>query len=349
MEHHSLSEREELVLRAVVHLYILSAEPVGSRAVVKRFQLEISPATVRNVMSDLEEIGYLQQLHTSSGRVPTDKGYRYYVDYLMHVQDVTQAERSRLEAELSSSLSDADDVIRQTSHLLALISHQTSIVESPNPPKAEVRGIEILPLGGERLVFLLADNYGRVRTAVTSITEEFRNDDFQKLTRFLNETLTGTPVDQIGSVLESNLTRYMDEQRKLAESAMKIMNAMQSNPPERLFLEGAAQLFEQPEFRDVDRAREVFGLLEERDRVMELLRAGIQRNDLHRSRVVIGSEAAPHGTEDISIVSAPYSIGDEQVGMLGVLGPRRMPYSRLTGVVEYTAGMLSRILTRMSN
>ena len=117
----------------------------------------------------------------------------------------------------------------------------------------------------------------------------------------------------------------------------------------QLVLDGAAQLFEQPEFRDVDKAREVFGLLEERDRVMELLRAGIETQERHSSRVVIGSEAAQHGMETISVVSAPYNIGGEPAGMLGVLGPRRMSYSRMTGLVEYTASMLSRLLTRMAS
>ncbi|MDZ4858270.1 MAG: hypothetical protein SGI88_04750, partial [Candidatus Hydrogenedentes bacterium] len=124
-----LSDREKLILQAAVHSFITTAEPVGSRAIVKRFDLDLSAATVRNVMADLEEAGYLQQLHTSSGRVPTDLGYRYYVDYLMRAQELTLHERARIETELTARLNDADEVMRQTSHLLALLSHQTGIVE----------------------------------------------------------------------------------------------------------------------------------------------------------------------------------------------------------------------------
>ena len=162
MNEQHLSDREELVLQAVVHSYITSAEPVGSRSIVKRFSLEVSPATVRNVMADLEEAGFLQQLHTSSGRVPTDVGYRYYVDYLMRIQRVTLTERTRVEGELVAKLNDADDLLRQTSHLLALLSHQTGIVEAPSLGDAEIRQIEITPLEGGRIVVLLADSFGCV-------------------------------------------------------------------------------------------------------------------------------------------------------------------------------------------
>ncbi|MFO7974032.1 MAG: hypothetical protein R6V12_05300, partial [Candidatus Hydrogenedentota bacterium] len=146
MEHgaEQLSPRERLILQAVVHTYITTAEPVGSRAIVRRFDLDVSAATVRNVMADLEEAGYLRQLHTSSGRVPTDKGYRYYVDFLMNVQELTVAERARIQGELSRKLDDADEVIRNTSRLLALTSHHMGLVEAPDQRNAEVCRVEMV-------------------------------------------------------------------------------------------------------------------------------------------------------------------------------------------------------------
>lgn len=343
-----LTERESLILQAVVHLYITSAEPVGSRAVVRRFGLDLSPATVRNVMADLEEAAYLKQLHTSSGRVPTDKGYRYYVDYLMQIQDVTQTERGRIEQRLGERLSDADEVLRQTSYLLALISHQTSIVEPPSLSVAEVEHVEVVPLGERRLVFLVADNYGGVRTMVFQSPLKVSSDDANRLNRFMNEQLRNTPVDRVVASLESKINSFIDEQRRLAEQAVELLKMLPSGASDTLFLEGATMLFEQPEFKNVEKAREVFGLLEERDRVMELLRAGAVNQEPHLSRVVIGSEAHQEGFEDLSIVSAPYKVGEKTVGMLGVVGPRRMPYSRLTGLVEYTAARLGGLLTKLS-
>ena len=348
MEFVKLNEREELILQAVVHAYIMTAEPAGSRAIVKRFNLDISPATVRNVMADLEEAGYLTQKHASSGRVPTDRGYRYYVDFLMRVQELTQTERRRVEKDLNERLSDADEILKQTSHLLALISHQTSIIEGPSLSEARVRRLEVMPLEPNRLVVLLADNYGRVRTRVLPVIEPVSSDDAARLTRFLNEHLQGVSIEQLGNTLEKKLEEFIHEERKLATQALHLLTTMPNDRGGQLFLDGATQLFEQPEFRDVGRAREVFGLLEERDRVMDLLRTGAALGATSSARVIIGRESSDQGMEELSIVTAPYSVGDRPIGTLAVLGPRRMPYWRLTGMVEYTANVVGRLLTRLA-
>ena len=342
-----VSEREELILQAVVHQYITTAEPVGSRAVVKRYRLEISPATVRNVMADLEEMGYLQQLHTSSGRVPTDSGYRYYVDYLMEIQELTQTERQHLETNLRERLSDADEILRQTSQLLALISNQTAIVEAPIA-NARVRHLDVLPLDAHRAVLLIADNHGRVRTMTLPVEKSFNPEAAQRLSLFLNDHLQDELVETLSDAFGQKLRMFVDEQRKLAEQAMSLLTLLPGEKTGQLYLEGATQLFQQPEFKDVGRVQEVFDLLGERDRMMELLRAGIVNPDPHNSRVVIGSESKSSGMEYISVVSAPYTIDGEQVGMVGILGPRRMPYSKLSGIVEYTASKLGALLTRLS-
>lgn len=343
-----LSEREKLILQAVVHSYITTAEPVGSRSIVRRFDLGVSAATVRNVMSDLEEHGYLQQLHTSSGRVPTDEGYRYYVDYLMRVQDLTLQERARIEKELTAKLDDADEVMRQTSHLLALMAHQTGIVEVPGEGRAQVNRIELVPVSQTRTAILIADSLGRVRTQIVSNERLMDSVQVQRLSAFLNENLRGVPVENLAQSLQTRLRVYLDEQRGLAEEAMRLLQLLPAHRPGQLFLEGATQLFEQPEFRDVERAREVFSLLEERDRLVDLLRVGVMNEEQAGTYVIIGKEAIGKGIDGISIVASPYSVGSKNVGMIGVLGPRRMPYSRITAVVDYTAGMLSRLLTKLA-
>ncbi|HIJ64517.1 MAG TPA: heat-inducible transcription repressor HrcA [Candidatus Hydrogenedentes bacterium] len=343
-----LSERERLILRAVVHTYITTAEPVGSRSVVRRFGLDLSAATVRNVMYDLEEAGFLQQLHTSSGRVPTDRGYRYYVDYLMRAQELTLAERTRIEREFRAKMDDADEVMRQTSHLLALISHQTGIVEAPAEENAMVRRIELVSVSEMRVAVMVVDNYGRVRTMMVPLDVPLEINKLAKLNGFLNEHLEGVPVNQLASSLHETMRTLLDEQRQLAQAAVRVLDLVPHERPGQLFLEGATQLFEQPEFRDVNRAREVFNLLEERKRLAELLRMRMDERGGARSWVVIGSETQADGLEDISVVASPYCVEGRTVGLLGVLGPRRMPYSRLTAVVEYTASMLGRFLTRLA-
>lgn len=344
-----LSEREELILQAVVQSYITSAEPAGSRAIVKRFDLALSPATVRNVMADLEDMGYLQQLHTSSGRVPTDRGYRYYVNHLMRVQELAQGERDRLETEFARRVSDTDQVMRHTSQLLALVSHHTSIVEAPDEGQAEIRRVELMPIGGSRVAILVADTFGRVHTMVVPQEQALADAEMERVGRFLNDNLRGTSIDSLAHTIEARVRLCLDEQRHLAERALKLLDLLPQRRLGQLFLEGATQLFEQPEFHDIGKARQVFTFLEEREELAGLLRKSIAENDRPGARILIGSETERKGLEEISVVSAHYEVGGRPVGMIGVLGPRRMHYSKLTALVEYTAGMLGKMLTRMSN
>lgn len=343
-----LNEREQLILQAVVNSYITTADPVGSRSVVKRFDLGLSPATVRNVMADLEELGYLQQIHTSSGRIPTDAGYRYYVNYLMGVHELTLRERSRIEDEFAAKLNDADEVLRHTSQLLALITHQAGLAEAPSDDHAFVNRLEVMQVGPERVALLIVDNYSRVRTLTVNLNEQVTSDQVQTLSRFLNAHLSGARLDGLVRTIEMRLKDFMDEQRKIAELALKVLGLAPAYRPSQLFLEGASHLFEQPEFQDTGKAREVFGLIEERTALMGMLRRSLADGERVNSAIHIGRLEGTPGLDDISVIASPYYCRGEAVGMIGVLGPRRMPYSRLTAIVDYTAGMVGRILNRLA-
>lgn len=343
-----LNEREQLILQAVVNSYITTADPVGSRSVVKRFDLGLSPATVRNVMADLEELGYLQQIHTSSGRIPTDAGYRYYVNYLMGVHELTLRERNRIEDEFAAKLNDADEVLRHTSQLLALITHQAGLAEAPSDDHAFVNRLEVMQVGPERVALLIVDNYSRVRTLTVNLNEQVTPDQVQTLSRFLNTHLSGARLDGLVRTIEMRLKDFMDEQRKIAELALKVLGLAPAYRPSLLFLEGASHLFEQPEFQDTGKAREVFGLIEERTALMGMLRRSLVDGERVNSAIHIGRLDGTPGLDDISVIASPYYCKGEAVGMIGVLGPRRMPYSRLTAIVDYTAGMVGRILNRLA-
>jgi heat-inducible transcriptional repressor len=267
------------------------------------------------------------------------------VDYLMRVQALTSAEQQRIEHELSAQLNDMDDVMRHTSQLLALVTHQAGLVSGPDESSAEVRRIDLMPMSGTRVAVLIADNLGRVRTMMAGLDEPLQADELAQLARFLNENLDGAPLDKLSATVASRMHSYLDEQRRLAERALSVLDMLPKNRQSQLFLEGAMQLFEQPEFRDVGKAREVFSMLDERDRLLDLLRAGVEGAGCS---VLIGSESRDQGMQEISVVASPYCVGDKPVGMLGVLGPRRMPYPRLMAIVDYTAGMLGRFLTRLA-
>jgi len=344
-----LNEREELILQAVVQSYITTAERVGSRAIVKRYNLDFSPATVRNVMPDLTDYGFLQQLHTSSGRVPTDRGYRYYVNHLMKVQSLTRTEQQRMEEEFAQHMSDTDAIMQHTSHLLAMVSHHAGIVEAPDESSAQVSRIELMPMGSQRLAVLIADTYGRVHSMIIEHDRLIDEEQRSRVNRFLNENLQGVAIDRLAPSVESRVREYIDEQRRVAEDALTLLGMLPQHRPGQLFLEGTTYLFEQPEFHSVDKAREVFNLLEEKEQLTGLLRESITRGDEGRAHIIIGSETSRKGLNEISLISAPYRIDGKPVGMIGVLGPRRMQYPKLTALVDYTADMLGRLLTRLAS
>jgi len=340
-----LSERERTILYAVVNCYITTAEPVGSRSVVKQFGLDWSPATVRNTMADLEDLGFLKQVHTSSGRVPTEAGFKYYVTYLMQVQELTLRERAQIEDELNRKLNDTDDVLRQTTQLLALLTHQAGIAETPAEASVRVQRIEAVRVSDSRMAVLLVDNYGRVRSTSVEVGEAVSADQLLRLNNFMNANLGGVEVERMADDVRQRLKDYFDEQRLLAQRALEVLDMLPQQKTKLLFVDGAMQLFDQPEFSDMSRAREVFGLFEHHDQIATVLRDGM-RESAGARRVFIGAEGT--ALDGLSVVAAPYTVNGRAVGMVGILGPRRMPYSRLTSVVDYTAGMVSRILERFA-
>lgn len=341
-----LSEREQDILHAVVNSYITTAEPVGSRTVVKRFGIDLSAATVRNVMADLEEQGYLQQVHTSSGRVPTDQGYRYYVQHLMQVQQLTLQERRRIESEFQKRLDDLDDLMRHTSHLLALASHQAGVAEAPHREQARVQRFELVPLGENRITVLLVDNFGAVHAMNTTVESPMGRDSIESLNRFLNQNFCGYAIGALAESVRVKLGELLDEQRKLAQRAVEVLDLLPKRQERRLFLEGTVQLLEQPEFQRLDQAKGVFELFEEQDRLIALLRKAV--SDKEGSAIFISKQEDNMGSEGIGVVASSYTVDGEPAGVIGVLGPRRMPYSRLTAVVQFTADTLSRLLTKLA-
>lgn len=341
----ALNEREREILSAVVNSYITTAEPVGSRTVVKRFGLDLSAATVRNVMADLEEHGYLQQVHTSSGRVPTDLGYRYYVDHLMQVQRLTLQERRRLENEFERRVEDVNAILQHTSHLLALVTHQAGIAEAPDTGQARVQRFELVPVRENRIAVLMVDNFGTVHSMTVSASAPVEPRRVESLNNFLNSNFHGYSIGTLADSVRTKLGELLDEQRNLAQSALEVLDLIPARQGKRLFLEGTVQLFEQPEFQQLDQAKEVFGLLEEHDRLIALLRKAVAEGE--GKAIFISKYEDKLGSEGIGVVASSYSVDGEPAGLIGVLGPRRMPYSRLTSVVQYTAELVGRLLTRM--
>lgn len=336
-----LTERNKKILEAIIEDYITTAEPVGSRAVTKRHGLSLSPATVRNVMSDLEEMGFLCSPHTSAGRVPTDKAYRFYVDSLLAVGTIDKAERERIRKRYSVAGRDVGAVLRETSLMLSSVSHYMGIVLAPRFSSTIFRHIEFIKLGGRRILAILVAQNGTIQNKLIESEEELVAADLVRMSNYLNELLEGLAVSEVrAKVLEemqSEKVLYDD----LLSRALKLSEQTLEEGGAQIFMEGQTNILEQPEFADVRRMREVFRAFEEKSQIVNLLDRSLSAQGV---QIFIGSETHLNQMEGLSVVTSTYLTGKNTLGVLGVIGPTRMGYAKVIPIVDYTARLVSRIL-----
>lgn len=339
-----LDERKMRILQAVTDDYIVTAEPIGSRTVARRHDLGISPATIRNEMADLEELGYLQQPHTSAGRIPSDKGYRYYVDELMEPYPKTEAERElvRREVRARGHAQAMEELIFRAARLLSALSRYTALVAAPRLGAAEVHHLQLLPLDPRRILLVLVLRPGFVVNRMVSVGRLVAPGELQNLSEYLSRRLRGMTVSGLGATLFSELREDIADP-VLAEAAIELLEqALNGEHSESAYLDGITNILHQPEFRDVEKARELLGFLDDREQVAEMLAEYGKTSGI---RVTIGSEHPRAEMRACSVVTATYSIGSTVVGTLGVLGPTRMEYARAVALVEMVAESLSDTLT----
>jgi len=340
-----LDERHERVLGAVIHAYVTLAKPVGSGTLVCRYAMGVSSATVRNIMADLERMGYLNRRHISSGRIPTDAGYRYYVDLLLNVEPPTSRQKNRIDAEYCAEPVDLESILERTSRRLAFESRCAGVVKGPLAGRRWLVQIKLVRLAPDRLLVVLVDNLDTVRSYTVNLRGELSRSQVERMSdRFnalLDETLAG------GSVPRSigwQLKRMRTELDSCSSQASEILARLPTRGFDgRIYVEGARSILDQPEFRDPAMTRAVLDVLSKDDKLSLLLRHF--RDESRGVTFLIGSDVAVASVAGISVVAACYSIGERPVGTLAVIGPRRMHYSRAASLVSYTAEALSEALT----
>ncbi len=342
-----LSEREKDILRTIIHLYILNATPIGSRALSKYLQneLKLSPATIRNIMADLEDMNLITHPHTSAGRVPTDKGYRYYVDTLMPHRPLTQKEKKKVIEQIEAAESkEPEAVLRDTSKLLGLLSNCLAVVEIPDIVEFKVEKIELIPITTSRLLVVIALDSQIVRTV--TIEAEFAIDtkDIEKISEMINERISGRPL----KFVQQNFSRIISDSqysklplvRLFVDSIDKVFNP--NYYQDRLHIAGTQSILENPEFEDVNRVRSVIELVENEDVIIHVLENA--DTSIGNLRILIGGEMNNVLLEDYSLISTKYSIGSAS-GKIGLIGPKRMNYSHLTALIKF----VGRKITEKSN
>lgn len=336
-----LSERNKKILEAIIEDYIVTAEPVGSRAVTRRHGLALSPASVRNVMADLEEMGFLASPHTSAGRVPTDKAYRFYVDSLLTVRKIDKPERELIRKQYNAAGRDIGAILHETSRMLSSVSHYTGIVLAPRFSSTIFRHIEFVKLSGRRILTVLVAQNGSVQNRLIESEEEFATEDLVRMSNYLNELLEGLPVAQVRTRILEEMKGEKALYDSLIARALVLSEQTLEEEGAQIFIEGQTNIFEQPEFADVGRMKTIFRAFEEKGHLVDLLDRCINAQGV---QIFIGAETHLNRMEGLSVVTSTYLTGKNTLGVLGVIGPTRMGYAKVIPIVDYTAKLVSRLL-----
>jgi heat-inducible transcriptional repressor len=342
-------DRKRKLLQAVIHEFIKTGKPVGSAHVASNYRLDLSPATLRNVMSELEEEGFLTHPHTSAGRVPTDKAYRFYVDAIMEVQRLAQMEEDRLTKEYKARLSEIEDVMLSTSKTLSVLSKFTGFVWSPGLERARLRHVELIPLDPRRVLAVLVSDTGMVKHRAVSFDRAVPLEFLEDLRHLLNEELRGKPFAEARESLLDHMDRITQRQMDLSELARRLAKEAFSVGEEgNMYLDGAGTLLSLPDFQNQEDMRSIAHLLDEKGHLGELIAKEAGATGKKGVVVRIGAENRNPEMKNLSVVSSSYAVNGRQVGILGILGPKRMEYSKMVGLVDAVSRVVSQALERMA-
>lgn len=335
-----LDERKRMVLRAIIDSYIETAEPVGSRTIARKHDLGVSPATIRNEMADLEETGYLQQPHVSAGRIPSDKGYRFYVDALMEPYKFSAAELERIEKEMSDSKLSPESALHEAARLLALLTESVSLIVAPSTDQLVFKHLQLVPLDETGILVTLVLHPMIVKNRLIRTKQEYSPEQINELSVAINKKLRGITYRELGATILNEIIRdYGEIGRVLVEL---VLQGLVEDKGEQLYASGTVNILSQPEFRDVERAIALFKALEQKEHLLSVLTTTSKSSGV---QVVIGHENIHTAMQGCSLVTCTYYIGSDVVGTLGVLGPTRMDYARVVSAVGLVSHTLSALLT----
>lgn len=347
-----LDLRKQRILQAIVHDYVATAEPVGSQVLVERYSLGVKSATIRSEMAEMSERGYLRQPHTSAGRVPSDQGYRFYVNRLMPLPIIPPDESDAIRRVVESASSELDAILQQTCRLLAEMTRLPAVATPPDADDTELRQIFVTPVGSVKTLLVLLFSTGRAENRLLPLPVTAAQALL--LANALNERWGGMPLSRLrtggasgGSVPPPELAPLASLWNRLCDDIFVAARTVGSDAP--MFVEGTNTVLSYPEFRDVDRLSQFLATLQERAALLELLDSALKIADRQGPvRVAIGEEMGRPALAGFAVVKAPYFIGGRESGMLGVLGPTRMDYARASAAVGLMANTVGDLLTRLS-
>lgn len=338
-----LNERKKKILQIIIEDYISSAEPVGSRTIARKYDLGLSPATIRNEMSDLELLGYLEQPHTSAGRIPSAQAYRFYVDALIEPGTLTDNDMALIDGWYNERRRNIDDIFQSTAKILSRMTQNVSMVLTNQQTIANFCYLKFLPLDSQHAILCIVADDGSIDTNVVDIPLGMSSEDMDYLAGKMSKLLEDRNLSDISVEILQNVHTDVVEDKLIFSSLLQAVRKMTGRRQEqKVFLGGTKQLLNQPEFRDVERVRNLLGILEEEKVLKDLLQGGEDSG----LKVTIGSENKFTGIQDCSMVQATYRLNGQIVGTMAVLGPTRMEYGKVISVMDYLHKYLKTILDK---
>jgi heat-inducible transcriptional repressor len=338
-----LDERAQTLLRVLVDKYIRDGQPVGSRTLSRDSGLDLSPATIRNIVADLEELGFVSSPHTSAGRVPTIKGYRFFVDTLIKLTPPNGEDMLRFSQGLNEAGSDPQALALSVSNLLSAVTRLAGIVTVPRRAQTSLRQIEFLPLSGKRVLAILVVNDREVQNKILEVQRDFTADELRQATNYLNERFGGHSFSQVRELLLAELKKTRATMNALMIEAIEMANKVfpDSEPRPEFVMAGETNLMGLEELADVDKLKSLFEAFGTQRDILHLLDQSMRAEGV---QIFIGHESGYQLLDSCSIVAAPYMAEDDTMGVLGVIGPTRMAYERVIPIVDITAKLLGRAL-----
>ncbi|WP_027627861.1 heat-inducible transcriptional repressor HrcA [Ruminiclostridium cellobioparum] len=341
-----LDDRKLKILQAIIDDYISTAEPVGSRTIAKKHELGLSSATIRNEMADLEDMGFLEQPHTSAGRVPSDKGYRLYVDQLMKINDLSESDIENIRNAMDIRINELSQLIRNASVVMSQFTKYTSMAVTPHIKRSVLKAVQVVPIEpGKALVIVVTDS-NIVRNNLIRVPEKITPDVIIQVSNMLNDKLKGYTLEMLktnflNGEAEQLTSLPYDLMRPILDGIEDLIKLI--DRPE-IYLEGTTNILNFPEFKEVQKAKEFLSLLDEKKLMSELLNTHGNNNEIV---IQIGNENVIQGIKDCSIVTASYSIDDYVIGSIGIIGPTRMEYSKVVSSLNYIRNKINQEILKL--
>ncbi len=343
----TLTERAKRILQAVILDYIETAEPVGSRIISKKYDLALSPATIRNVMADLEEVGLLTQPHTSAGRIPTEFGLRLYVDSILKVKSLSKREKETIRERFKGPGHDLANILKEASRVLSTASKHVGVVLAPTLSTAILKHIEFLKLRDDLILVVFISKSGIIQHKMVELEEDLTHEELDKFSRYLDDLLGDLTLSELREKIIEEMEKEKTAFDEMLSKALKLSKtALQDDTVEEkdVYIEGQANILNYPEFSDIETMRTIFRALEEKSIIIRLLDKSTSNLGV---QTFIGSENELIGIEGCSIVISSYTKGSDTLGRLGVIGPTRMDYSKVIPLVDYTARLVGEALAEI--